>query len=117
MVAVVHGFMVGFEVPSLAAWFLGAMMYVGLVAVLFARRSLLDKLGIYFVYVVTGVVGALTVCPCTGGALHPWPVRWNRGPRPYASDKATGAGRRLSRRVVTLQLRGPVSKFAMFSRF
>ncbi|HEX5442718.1 MAG TPA: hypothetical protein VFW87_02765 [Pirellulales bacterium] len=65
MVGVVHAFMVGFRVPRPAAWYLGAMMYAGLVAVLFARRSLADKLGIYFVFLVVAVVGALTVCPCT----------------------------------------------------
>jgi hypothetical protein len=90
MVAVMHGFMVGFEVPSLAAWFLGAMMYVGLVAVLFARRSLLDKLGINFVYVVTGVVGALTVCPCTG-------AHFILGP--FAGTAALGLMHLIKRRV------------------
>lgn len=66
MVGVVHAFMLGFHVPRPAAWYLGAMIYAGLVAVLFARRSLADKLGTYFVFLVVAVVGALTVCPCTG---------------------------------------------------
>ena len=65
MVAVVHVFMLWFAVPRPAAWYLGGMIYAGLIAVLFSRRSLFDKLGIYFVFVVVTVVGALTVCPCT----------------------------------------------------
>jgi hypothetical protein len=66
MISVVHAFMIGFAVPSPAAWYLGAIIYAGLVAVLFSKRSIFDKLGIYLVFVVVTVVGALTVCPCTG---------------------------------------------------
>ena len=66
MVGVVHAFMVFFSVPKPAAWYLGTMIYGGLVAVLFSQKSLIDKLGIYFVFVVVTIVGALTVCPCTG---------------------------------------------------
>jgi hypothetical protein len=66
MVVVVHAFMVWFAVPRPAAWYLGAIIYAGLIAVMFSRRSLVDKFGIYFVFVVVTVVGALTVCPCAG---------------------------------------------------
>lgn len=66
MVALVHAFMVWFAVPRPAAWYLGAIIYAGLIAVMFSRRPLVDKLGIYFMFAVVTVVGALTVCPCTG---------------------------------------------------
>lgn len=66
MVAVVHAFMVWFAVPRPAAWYLGAIIYAGLIVVMFSRRSLVEKIGVYFVFAVVTVVGALTVCPCTG---------------------------------------------------
>jgi len=65
MIAVVHAFLIGFAVPSPAAWYLGAMIYAGLVAVIFSHSSIVDKLGTYVLFAVVTVVGALTVCPCT----------------------------------------------------
>src|SRR2546427_661723 len=69
MIAVVHAFMMWFEVPNPHAWFLGAVIYAGLVAVLFDKGSFIDKLIVYFVFIVVTVVGAYTVCPCTGGHI------------------------------------------------
>ncbi len=74
MVGVVHAFMIYFDVPRPAAWFLGAMIYGGLVAVLFAQRSIFDKMGIYLTFAVVTVVGALTVCPCTHAHLLFGPI-------------------------------------------
>jgi hypothetical protein len=66
MVVVVHAFILIFKVPKPDAWYVGAMIYTGLVAVLFSTKSLYDKLGIYLVFLVVTIVGAVTVCPCTG---------------------------------------------------
>ncbi|MDB4614644.1 hypothetical protein OAH18_03035 [bacterium] len=74
MVGVVHAFMIGFAVPTPAAWYLGAMIYAGLVAVLFSKSSIVDKVGIYFVFAVVTVVGAVTVCPCTGAHFFIAPI-------------------------------------------
>lgn len=45
MVAVVHVFMIFLAVPHPAAWYLGAMIYGGLVAVLFSTKSVFDRHG------------------------------------------------------------------------
>lgn len=74
MVAVVHAFMLGFKVPTPEAWYLGAIIYAALVAVLFSKRSIIDKLGIYVVFAVVTIVGALTVCPCTGAQFVATPL-------------------------------------------
>ncbi len=65
MVGVVHAFMIFYSIPRPAAWYLGAIIYAGLIAVLFSDKPLFEKLGIYFVFVVVAIVGAMTVCPCT----------------------------------------------------
>jgi len=74
MVAVVHAFMIGFAVPHPAAWYLGAIIYVGLIAVLFSKSSIVDKLGIYFMFVIVTIVGAITACPCTGAHFFIAPI-------------------------------------------
>jgi hypothetical protein len=67
LIAAVHVFMLTNAVPRPAAWYLGSLIYAGLVAVLFSRRSLFDKIATYFVFVVVTIVGIFTVCPCTLG--------------------------------------------------
>jgi hypothetical protein len=74
MVGVVHAFMVGLDLPSPAAWVLGAMIYAGLVGVLFAQRPIADKIAFYAVFVVVTLVGAATVCPCTGAHFFLAPI-------------------------------------------
>jgi len=74
MVGVVHAFMIVFAVPRPTAWYLGAMIYAGLLAVLYSRRLLVDKVGMYFMFAVVTVVGAATVCPCTGAHFLVAPV-------------------------------------------
>ena len=66
MIGVVHAFMLWLNMPTFEAWCLGSLIYTGLVAVLFSRKSLIDKLGTYVIFIVVTVAGALTVCPCTG---------------------------------------------------
>jgi hypothetical protein len=43
-------------------------------AVLFSRYSIGDKIGIYFLFVVVTLIGALTVCPCTGAHFFLAPI-------------------------------------------
>jgi hypothetical protein len=66
LIGLVHAFMIYFAVPTPAAWYLGAIIYAGLLAVLLARMSMLDKLFTYMLFAIVTVVGSLTVCPCTG---------------------------------------------------
>lgn len=74
MIAIVHAFMVHFAVPSPAAWYLGAIIYAGLVAVLFDESSIVDKISIYVTFGVVTVVGSITVCPCTGAHFFLAPI-------------------------------------------
>lgn len=66
MVGVVHVFIVQCQIPKPEAWWIGAMIYSGLVGVLLSRYTLLQKIGVYLMFVVVTIVGAITVCPCTG---------------------------------------------------
>lgn len=66
MVGVVHLFIVYFDVPKPAAWWVGALIYSGLLAVLLSASPLATKLSVYTMFVVVTWVGSLTVCPCTG---------------------------------------------------
>ncbi|WP_146416568.1 hypothetical protein [Crateriforma conspicua] len=65
MIALVHLFIIYFDIPTPAAWWIGAMIYSGLVAVLFSSRSLAKKLSTYAMFGIVTWVGWLTVCPCT----------------------------------------------------
>lgn len=65
IVGIVHYFMIFFEVPTPDAWALGAVIDAALVSVLFSNWPLIDKVGVYCMFFVVTLVGALTVCPCT----------------------------------------------------
>ena len=113
MVGVVFLFIVYYRIPKPDAWWIGAMIYAGLLAVLLSRYSLLQKIGVYLMFVVVTIVGTITVCPCTNvhfvfapiaglivlslfDTLVTWPLSTlhNRMKRDERSDATKDAGGR-----------------------